>query len=96
MKTPEFEIESGIPVSRQIRPPYGSKYPFAALKPGQSFFVPGGKAPILSSLCVRLRQETGHRYATRTVDGGVRVWRRPDDKLAKPVSKKQAKKRAKK
>ena len=96
MKTPEFEVENGIPVSRQIRPPYGSKYPFAGLKPGQSFFVPGGRAAPIASAASEAGVRTDHRYTVRTVDGGVRVWRLPDETPAKPAGKRRGKKRGKK
>ena len=71
-----FEIESGIPMPRKR----GSKYPWAAMKIGDSFFVPDRpgvrRNPIRAGASIQTRK-SGYKvkYKTRKVDGGMRVWR---------------------
>jgi hypothetical protein len=79
-----IEIESGIPIPATKRPGAGrrSTYPFAVLDVGQSFFVPNqpGKTNrqlIMAIGCAaqRITKKTGHRFTSRTLEGGIRVWR---------------------
>lgn len=70
-----FEIEDRIPL-----PPKSSskiKYPLAEMKVGQSFFAPGVKSSAISGRAATVAKASGdgRKYATRVVDGGVRVWR---------------------
>ncbi len=73
----EIKIEHGVPA-----PPLwqqrGAKFPFAAMKPGDSFFVPAAEAHI-SRISARVwalaQRNPGQKYTCRTVDGGTRVWR---------------------
>ena len=68
-----YEIDKGIPI-----PPkhHRSKYPFAQMKPGDSFFVPGGKRSTISSAVKdRRKNNPGEEWTYRTKDNGVRVWR---------------------
>lgn len=71
-EAPEITIESGIPIPQNAGRP--ARYPFAAMRPGDSFFVPGKK-----SVSVPKKDEGGRWYATRRVTeadvDGVRVWR---------------------
>lgn len=81
----EFKIERNIPVSPKGRGPGRSeKYPFADMKPGDSFCVPtqNGQEPrqLQSTLAgCWTRYIKAHapdaKFTTRQVDGGVRVWR---------------------
>jgi hypothetical protein len=67
-----FKIESGIPVPPGNR----ANYPFAKMKVGDSFLVPGVKnsAAIASSVSYR-KNRYGENYVCRTTEGGLRVWR---------------------
>jgi hypothetical protein len=75
-----IEIESGIPLPSE---PRGRKikYPIAALQVGQSFLVACApedsrkQIKSVGSLCGLHTKKTGHRFTSRTVEGGIRVWR---------------------
>jgi hypothetical protein len=78
-----IEIENDIPIPPKT-PKAGRKgaYPFAELEVGQSFFVPAppGKTNrqlqmAISGSAQHITKKTGHRFTSRTVDGGIRVWR---------------------
>lgn len=71
----EFKIDKGVPVPKPRRPPRKSKYPIAAMKPGDSFLVPGYTFRNVSSMTSYAQKRFGGRYVMRTVDGGVRIWR---------------------
>lgn len=70
----EFKIEKGIPV-----PGHGavrSKYPFDAMLVGESFLVgPPTTLAQVSRAASKAGARMGRKFATRTVEGGVRVWR---------------------
>lgn len=75
-----YNIEKCIPIPPQGRSPGPpSKYPWAQMEVGDSFFVPGappkGVAKQLKSAASQQATRHGRRYATRLVEGGVRVWR---------------------
>ena len=69
-----FAIEKGIPI-----PPHGnsrtSKYPWADLCVGDSFFVPGVKTDAMAGSKANATKKYNAKYSMRAVDGGVRVWR---------------------
>jgi hypothetical protein len=73
-----FTIESNIPVPSEAyeRPDARSKFPFAQMEVGDSFFVAGA---ISRSTRYSAQYRTGHVYVTapETRDGveGTRVWR---------------------
>ena len=68
--TMEFEIEKGIPL-----PSPHSKYPLAGMEIGDSFFVPGMRITDLSS-SLAYQKQFGKKFVSRTVNGGVRIWRK--------------------
>ncbi|WP_137390864.1 hypothetical protein [Rhodoligotrophos defluvii] len=75
--TIKYPVESGVPI-----PPVRKKesqYPWAELKVGDSFFIPGINANQASSAATRRRHRFGGRYRCRTMvvggQKGVRVWR---------------------
>jgi hypothetical protein len=80
-----IEIENGVPLPVKGNGGGGrshTKYPFASLAVGDSFFVPvmPGKtlAHIQRSLsgCIGYHtKKTGARFTSRRVEGGVRFWR---------------------
>jgi hypothetical protein len=77
------KIDKGIPLPTHAvwHEPYVPRYPFADMKPGDSFFAPGVKGTTMSNEIARDRRRTGTlaRFAVRSVtEGGkqgVRIWR---------------------
>lgn len=78
MRKKPIKIERGIPM-----PPKGiggpgrpRMYPWDDMKVGDSFFVPSirSSANIASSKGIAMKR-TGFAFSTRSVEGGVRVWR---------------------
>jgi len=70
------QIDSEIPL-----PPKQTgreKHPFRSLDIGQSFVIPGtdyyAQARARQHACV-YGKKLGRKFATRLVDGGVRIWR---------------------
>ena len=67
------------PVPIPAKKASGRPYPWAMLlKHGDSFFVPSGKGETVQKIAVRLLncgRNRGYKITTRTMDGGVRVWR---------------------
>lgn len=70
----EIKIDTDIPIPKLSRQ---KKYPFEQLEIGQSFFVPGGNLLAISQSRRLAEFRTGWKFATRTVEGGIRVWRIP-------------------
>ena len=84
-----FEIEKGIPIPAvQRRAAGSSKYPFASLEVGDSFFVAATPSEgesqneasdrvfnSLSGSKYRAKKHLNRDFTARVVDGGVRVWR---------------------
>lgn len=72
-----FEIEKGIPVSkptgRNGSPP---KYPWADMEVGDSFFIdePSSKRS-RNAMNYRNRRYPNTKFASRSMDGGRRIWR---------------------
>jgi hypothetical protein len=53
-----------------------AKYPFLTMNVGDSFLVPGKSAAQFSQATnYANRTNPGKRFKSRTVEGGVRVWR---------------------
>lgn len=67
-----YPIESGIVLSRRRD---STKYPLASLEVGDSFLVPGAVARRLATAASQAGKRLGRKFATRKVEGGVRVWR---------------------
>jgi hypothetical protein len=84
-----IEIESGIPIpvkgTTRGNPNSGRKaiYPFRDMAVGDSFFVPAlnGRTPqqvrngITGAIAFHTKAHPGRRFASRIVEGGVRIWR---------------------
>jgi hypothetical protein len=75
----ELPVEHGIPI-----PPRGDfkrRYPFKRMHVGDSFFVPCEPFELedrwnsLTSCIRNATVKTGFKFATRQVEGGLRVWR---------------------
>ena len=71
-----FKIEDdfAIPAERQPRT-RRSKYPWAQLEVGQSFFVDGALLRSKSSTASHAGRRSQKKFLVRAADGGVRVWR---------------------
>ena len=50
-------------------------YPWAEMKAGDSFFVPGKPIASVSPLASIRGRTHDEKYTCRSMDGGVRVWR---------------------
>lgn len=72
-----FEIEKNVPVRREKENtrgrPRGSKYPFAEMAPGDSFFIPGMDRLALG-VYNKLYAPPGHKFISRTFSSGLRIW----------------------
>lgn len=76
-----FKIDKGVP----LPPNSGNKgkgsrkYPFDDMQVGDSIFFeteyPNQRRELLWSVLTSYQKRNGMKYATRIVDGGVRVWR---------------------
>lgn len=71
----EFTIDKGIPVPKQVGAGRKTKYLFDAMEVGDSFFIKDTKVKTISRTCGQHGKRLGRKFASRTVDGGVRVWR---------------------
>lgn len=71
-----FDLEKNIPLPKISRAGHNSKYPFSIMEVGDSFFVPEKTAKAFTSTVAAAGKRLGdRRFACRTVEGGVRVWR---------------------
>jgi hypothetical protein len=73
----DYTIEKGVPISPQKRPGAGrkSKYPFRDMEVGDSFMEPGVAPKAARCAACRSGRRLNKKFMTRTVEGGVRVWR---------------------
>lgn len=71
----EFTIEKGIPVPKMTGAGRKTKYPFESMQVGDSFFVKDGTVKTLSRSCGTYGKRLERKFASRTVEGGARVWR---------------------
>lgn len=69
MSEPKIEKDIPLPPVRRKRE---SKYPFAVMEVGDSIFVPLETAQFVGGYTANLKPK---KFASRQVDGGVRVWR---------------------
>ncbi|HQT62754.1 hypothetical protein [Acidiphilium sp.] len=65
-----IEIEKNVPM-----PMRRQRYPWRQMKVGDSFVVPGKTSGAFSGAKRAAAKATGFKFATRNVEGGVRVWR---------------------
>lgn len=70
-------IEKNVPLPTERSRKNGIAATLRSMQPGNSVFVPGKTRNNISSQCnmQKLRCADGRDYVTRTVEGGVRVWR---------------------
>lgn len=76
MQTYKYQIEKNVPIPKQ------RKYPFPAMKAGDSFFIPASSNEELDKVRRRVsvvatmhNKKTNKKFTLRKVEGGVRVWR---------------------
>ena len=69
----ELEIEKGIPMPEPRV--WGITAALRKMDVGDSIFLRGKKQNTVTSLVAILTKKTERKFATRTVDGGLRVWR---------------------
>lgn len=67
-------IEKDIPLPAKIRG-RNRQYPWEHMAIGDSFFVAGVKIPSMSQARRSGERRTGFAFASKALDGGVRVWR---------------------
>lgn len=69
-----IDIDKDIPIPQ--RKTRKSKYPFPYLEIGESFLMEGSSNGFAQSRIAYIKK-TGcpYKFTTRTVEGGVRVWR---------------------
>ncbi len=73
-----FEIEKGIPLPKQKHIGPKPKYPLKEMGVGDSFFVPGDNSRynLSNNVSAAARHNApDKKFKTRTVEGGIRVWR---------------------
>ena len=73
-KNGEFKVEKGIKIPEPKRGAV-SRYPWASLGIGDSFFVDGKSSRHMGVLTFSRGQRDGRKYAVRTEGTGSRIWR---------------------
>lgn len=66
----DFKVEKGLRI-----PAARARYPFAEMAVGDSFLVPQTRAHWARSAAQHWGAEHGVKFTTRSVNGGVRIWR---------------------
>ena len=66
-----IKIDKGIPMPTRST----EKYPFEKMEVGDSFFVPGLGIRSVSTRVEDESRKSGRKFKSRSVEGGVRVWR---------------------
>lgn len=64
-------IEKNVPIPERAVGPK-TKYPFASMQIGDSFFIPGMEK---FTYHWYPSKKYGHTYRSKKVDGGMRIWR---------------------
>ena len=68
------QIEKGVPVAKKAAGKPRTN-PLWALEVGDSVVIPVKAQENVASRAGRITRESGRRFVTRKVEGGVRVWR---------------------
>ena len=68
----EIKIEKGVPIPPRDRGHRSSKYPWATMEIGDSFFVPKAKMGSSASIAGKRYQR---KFTTRPEGDGTRIWR---------------------
>jgi len=88
----QIKIEKNVPMpKRKLGNPRTSRYPWDTMEVGDSFVFPNKvKRTTAMSLSYRTGKITGKRFAIRSVNEGIRVWRLRDDGTVPDGEEKQA------
>ena len=74
-----FKIEKNVPMPKNWMNSFerhrDRKYPFKEMEVGDSFLANGIKEKTVKSIAYAEGHRLGKKFACRTVDGVVRVWR---------------------
>lgn len=70
-----MKIESSVPSPDTAGRGRPHKYPWNKMEVGDSFFVPNTMLNVISCAAIGRGKRYNEKYACRTVDDGVRVWR---------------------
>ncbi len=70
-----LKIDKGVPLPEPMFGGRTSKYPWRQMEVGDSFFVLGGARNNLNLAASANKHHAPKRFAARSVEGGVRVWR---------------------
>ena len=68
-----FQIEKGIPMPEKRS--YEKKYPCSVMDVGDSFFVESKDKKEMSRISSSFATYKPKKFAARSVEGGIRVWR---------------------
>lgn len=74
-------IEKGVPIPNKCANSGNKKYPYESMQVGDSFMIALKKDDYsytqnqARASAKSASERTGHKYTTRRVEGGVRVWR---------------------
>lgn len=74
-ETHMLKIDKGVPMPKPAKTERPAKYPFSVMEVGDSFLVEGKTATAFAAQLQRAGRDYGRKFALRTVDGGIRVWR---------------------
>lgn len=70
----EFKIEKNIPIPDKL---FQSKYPYAKMEIGDSFLIKTSKTiEQTNSSTSYAAKRLNMKFTSRTVDGGIRIWRK--------------------
>jgi len=68
-----IKIDKNVPIPETAG--NGAVYPFAEMEVGDSFYVEGKTSNQLQNAASHWRKRKGWKFATRTKEGGARIWR---------------------
>jgi len=69
-----IEIEKNVPIP-SLKRATGVSVAMAQMEVGDSIFCKDKTSSTLAGSITYSKRKTGNKFATRSVDGGVRVWR---------------------
>ena len=79
----QYKIDMHIAVPAQVKKestPKEDRYPHAKMQPGDSFLIPAGtRGGTLGNVCAMNRKAgvaLNMKFIARSVEGGIRVWRK--------------------
>ena len=83
--SPKIDKAVPTPTERFTAAKLRANYPFAEMAVGDSFFLDaehegmsiyaGSKTPRIAMIASRFGKKNAKKFSTRSIDGGVRIWR---------------------